>query len=880
MRKCMTGAVILVMLAVLLSFSAAADKVETNAITQVRITKDLSGIEVKAVFTEEFVNSTSKAEDNKIYLFELLPYQSTLRINDLVPIAEASPSSSVTLNVDFAQGTQSRLFAKYVLAVKSGESYSIVTNAFFIENPEVLASSTFAYPATTSMKGLAAQLNSDLQELGVGHTVITLPINEYMLVENEEGAHSYIFDNRTYYIDKEKLALLDHRIKVLSDAGINVYLDLVLTPPDENTPSRLRNLYFDTYSPSASFMAVNTTNQESILFLESFVTFITERYTRADAQYGFAGSFILGYEVNNNRRFNSMGNASMDSYLNSYVTAFRVVATAAKSVYSNARIYVPIANNWTAEVSDLTAEADPTLEYPGASFLKSFNEKLSHSGNFAWGIAVNPYPSDHAITRFWEDEGALRSQNSPYLTMANLNVISEFLADESLLYSGSKRSIVISDFAVSSGRNTPEEQSLQAAAYAAAYAAACSNPDVEAFIYHRQVDHAGENGLNYGLWTRVEGTTVTPSAKKTLYNVLKYIDTDTFADYETDILKTLGVKEWNELITGIDAPKSTRKIIETLNVHRNEIPTQYNEREIVQFGEGSLFGFYPSDNAAFVDLRPDPDDPESADDSRMYAKMYNVTPSEYMGVENIFEEPLMLEGGAYMTLRTKIVLPEGMTSASVMLRLCTKDMSVLYEGVATVTSGKWETLVFKLDELAAALGKDQGIDLMKLWVRPTDSIIADGEIGLWLDSVSVFDKTSIPFWQIALWTLVILIGLLLAAGVILIVYNQIKLKKIKRERARREAARARARLDAQNRARTQAGQGAPHSRAPSPTAEAKQAEQQIRRPQRQLPPQTTQPRTADPAQRRAPDGSSEQRNRPHAARRAPMTHNDNDKKDL
>ena len=207
-------------------------------------------------------------------------------------------------------------------------------------------------------------------------------------------------------------------------------------------------------------------------------------------------------------------------------------------------------------------------------------------------------------------------------------------------------------------------------------------------------------------------------------------------------------------------------------------------------------------------------------------------------------------------------------------------MSVLYEGVATVTSGKWETLVFKLDELAAALGKDQGIDLMKLWVRPTDSIIADGEIGLWLDSVSVFDKTSIPFWQIALWTLVILIGLLLAAGVILIVYNQIKLKKIKRERARREAARARARLDAQNRARTQAGQGAPHSRAPSPTAEAKQAEQQIRRPQRQLPPQTTQPRTADPAQRRAPDGSSEQRNRPHAARRAPMTHNDNDKKDL
>ncbi len=880
MRKWMTGAVMMAVLTVLLAFTAAG-KVDTNAITGINITKDLSKIEIKAAFTDEFISSAKTAEDGKVYLFELLPYQSTLRISDLVPIAETTPAESVTLTVDFAQGTQSRLFAKYVLATKSGDGYSIVTNAHFIENPEVLASATFDYPKTTSKKGLAAQLNSDLQELGVGHTVITLPINEYLLAENEEGAHSYIFDNRTYYIDREKLALLDHRVKVLSDAGVNIYLQLVLTPPDENTPSRLRNLYFDSYSPSASFMAINTTNQESILFLESFITFITERYTRPDRQYGFAGSIILGYEVNNNRRFNSMGATSMDAYLNSYVTAFRVAATAARSVYAGAWVYVPLANNWTAEVSDLAAEVDSTLEYPGAAFLKSFNEKLIRSGNLAWGVAIDPYPSDHANTRFFEDEGALRSQNSPYLTMANLNVLSEFLADDALLCNGAKRSVVISDFALSSGSNTPEEQQLQAAAYAAAYAAACANSDVEAFIYHRQVDHAGENGLNYGIWTRVEGTTVTPQAKKTLYNIFKYIDTDTFGEYETELLKVLGVNEWSALITGIKAPEATRRVIETLDVHKSEIPTQYHERTIVRFSEGSLFGFYPSDNAAFVDLRPDPNDPVDADSSRMYAKMYNVTPSEYMGVENLFEEPLMLEGGAYMTLRTKITLPEGLTSASVMLRLYTSDMSVLYEGLATVNSDQWETLVFKLDELSAALGKERGIDVMKLWVRPTDTIPADGEIGMWLDSVSVYDKTSIPFWQIALWTLVILIGLLIVAGVILILYNQMKLKKIKRERARREAARERARLDAQNRARAQAGQNAPPRSVQSPSAQARQAEQQLRRPpqpgQRPIPPQ--QPPQVDPTRQRAPEAGSEQRPRPHAARRAPMTHNDNDKKD-
>lgn len=867
MRKWITGATFLILLTVLLvlpSFSAA-DAVTSNAITRVRITKDLTKIEIKAVFNDEVIDSTAKTEDGKVYLFELLPYQSTLRINDLMPIAETVPSQSVTLTVDFAQSTRSRLFAKYVFAAKSGDGYSILTNAYFIENPEAVASSTFDYPTTTSKKGLTAQLNSDLQELGVGHTVITLPINEYLLAENEEGALSYIFDNRTYYIDGEMLALLDHRIKVLSDAGIHIYLDLVLTPPDETTPSGLRSLYFDTYSPSASFMAINTANRESILFIESFVTFITERYTRADRQYGFAGSFILGYEVNNNRRFNSMGSATPDAYLNSYVTAFRVVATAAKSVYANARIYIPLANNWTSEVSDPTAEADPLLEYPAASFLKSFNEKLAYSGNFAWGVAINPYPSDHANTRFFEDEGALRSQNSPYLTMANLNVISEFLSDSSMLYNGTKRSVVISDFALGSGTNTPEEQQLQAAAYAAAYAVACSNADVEAFIYHRQVDHAGENGLNYGLWTRVEGTTVTPQNKKTLYNVFKYIDTETFADYEADLLSTLGAADWSDLIPGLTAPSATRKIIETLNVHKNEIPAQYTERELVSFTGGSLYGFYPSDNAAYIDLRPDSDDPENAEESRMYAKMYNVTPGEYMGVEKVFDEPLTFEDGAYITLRTKVVLPEGMTSANVMLRLFCDDMSLLYEGVATVGTGEWTTLVFKLDELSSALGGNRGVDVMKLWIRPTDAIAADGEIGLWLDSVSIFDKTAMPFWKIALWTLVILIVLLLTAGVLLIVYNRIKIRKIKRERARREAARARARLDAQNRAGNRTGQP-PYSRTQT-------SAEQIRRPserQTAMLPQKTQIQ-------RQNNGASAQKAHPHAARRAPMTHN-NDKK--
>ena len=56
----------------------------------------------------------------------------------------------------------------------------------------------YPYPEFASKKGLAFRYLSDASALGVSHTVLTVPINEYFVSESEDAA---FFDHcgRTYY---------------------------------------------------------------------------------------------------------------------------------------------------------------------------------------------------------------------------------------------------------------------------------------------------------------------------------------------------------------------------------------------------------------------------------------------------------------------------------------------------------------------------------------------------------------------------------------------------------------------------------------------------------------------------------------------------------
>ena len=61
------------------------------------------------------------------------------------------------------------------------------------------------------------------------------------------------------------------------------------------------------------------------------MAFLAGRYTLPNGENGFAGSYIIGYEINSNRYYNNMGEQEIESYTDSYVTLLRAADVAVRS---------------------------------------------------------------------------------------------------------------------------------------------------------------------------------------------------------------------------------------------------------------------------------------------------------------------------------------------------------------------------------------------------------------------------------------------------------------------------------------------------------------------------------------------------------------------
>ncbi len=316
---CAIVALIIMTLMSSLTVSAASEK--KSEITSITLNKKCTDISINITLEKEYAK---EHKNEKLYIFELSPWQSTSQLDLIEPVASAKASESMKVTLPYINGNANRLYSKFLVAEKAADgSYSIVTSAKYIENLELLSENSEEYPTTESKKGLQAQMIPDLQLLGVRHALVTVAINEYIVGENTDSAASFVYNGQTYYINRAKLDTLDYRVKALTDSGMNVYMNFVLSKPDSNASAVVKSFYSDTASDSAHFYALNTTNETAMKNFQAFMDYMASRYTRPDHAYGFVPNFILGFEINSGRSYNS-GATSMQSSVYSYHTAFRV----------------------------------------------------------------------------------------------------------------------------------------------------------------------------------------------------------------------------------------------------------------------------------------------------------------------------------------------------------------------------------------------------------------------------------------------------------------------------------------------------------------------------------------------------------------------------
>ena len=690
------------------------------------ISKNGSYIEIKCTLSD---SDLQRLEGRKLSLYSIPIYEEKT-VSGITPLNSGiSPSKELTLQAAYGGD----LTCGYVLAAENEDgTVNVVTNYAYITNPDAFAKEDASFFIPQSKKGLNFTMFADAQLLGVANTVITVPLNEF--ITDDSDALQYRTGSKYCYIDRNKLDTLDRKVKLYSEAGIRVFLQFVLTARADGQPEYL---YFPGADPKAEYFALNMADRKTSDVLFAFTSFIVNRYT-GSADNGSCASIILGCEVNSNRRKNSAGPMPLYDYTEKYAAALRTVDAAARSVCAGARVYVSLDNSFNKTA--LGEGADPSLDYSVTEFLTRLAACVSEEGDFPWRAEVHPRNIDDDPL-FMNKPGSEYTYEADYLTMDNINVITSLLSRTAFLYGGQRRTVVINDVSFGGGANTEAGQKAQAAAYCLAYYKAEANEQIEAFIYGDQCDTVYKPN-NCGLYTRKNGTDADPGEKKQIYNVFRYIDTDSSRIVADPYLQVLSASSWGEIVSGYNGSSQMKTRITSGVGSSNGAGMENIKATRITDFSSDTGGFYPSENARMIVSDKDAKGKELyGDDNSVFAELTQADPHEYRGISAVFKNGLNVSGNEYALADVQITPPENVKTTDLMIRFtgtAEDGTRTVYEGTAQITSDAYHRIYFDISEFSSNV---KTVERISVWVKPHNEK-ENGEYALTLHGVSVFHKTA------------------------------------------------------------------------------------------------------------------------------------------
>ncbi|WP_437188047.1 DUF5722 domain-containing protein [Planctomicrobium sp. SH668] len=406
-----------------------------------------------------------------------------------------------------------------------------------------------AFPHAKSKKGLQVQIVDDAIELGVQHAAIN--INLSLLIDPAEtaGGPFWELDGKKFHFRPHYLRGLESQIRPLSDRGILVYLIVLVYASGDPAVDRI--LLHPNYSQSAPnrLSGFNTLTDEGREWLQATFSFMGHRWRSTEAGDGRVVGYIIGNEVNSHREWSNVGEIPADEFIEQYLKAVRLAFNSVRSQDPAARIYLSLDHFWGRGLDDR-----PMQTMGGKYLVDRFAQRARETGDFEWHLAYHPYPEDLFNPAFWNDQSPTSNDDSPRITFKNLEVLTAYFERDELLFNGRTRSIILSEQGFNS-RESVESLQEQAAAYCLAWKKVERLPTIEAFIYHRHVDHAHEGGLNLGLWTRRPNSVFAPSEKKPIYQVFQKADTPEWEDAFRFALPIIGADGWDDALTlGVEQP--------------------------------------------------------------------------------------------------------------------------------------------------------------------------------------------------------------------------------------------------------------------------------------------------------------------------------------
>ncbi len=475
------------------------------------------------------VNAGSAAipssDDGVFYLIAMQPYDT---VQTGVKAATAPAASSAAFSFALGKNTAgSNLYKKFAVATLQGGVLTQVSNARYITNPEACASHTCARNQA-GKKGLLVdpvKLNSnELTDLGIRQCTYNLPVGSLCT----GGGISYQYNGKTYNFNKTIVAQYDYLVPILNKKGIQISMILL-----NNLTGDLTLIHPLSRNAIANYYAYNTAEQAGVEKLEAAASFLAQRYSNNG--HGKIDNWIIGNEVNARSEWNYMSPVDVNTFANEYAKAIRIFYNGIKSENGNANVYISIDQQWARS-------ANASLYYSDVSFLNAFNSIVSSEGNIDWHVAVHPYDVPLYDPAVWAPSSYVKhSQGTAYITMQNIDVLTDFLCQKAFLApNGQVRSVLCSEV----GYTSLNGENIQAAAVSYAYLQALSNSHIDGIMLSRETDDAGEIGQGLA-----NGLTTTAGTHKMAYDFYKNIDGANSASYKSQAAAVMGVQSVDSLLT-------------------------------------------------------------------------------------------------------------------------------------------------------------------------------------------------------------------------------------------------------------------------------------------------------------------------------------------
>lgn len=330
---------------------------------------------------------------------------------------------------------------------------------------------------------------SDLDDLNISSATVNISLNGFMRTSNGAECLAFDFSGRTWYADTHYLEHLDRTLLEAAKRHIVVSAIILLN----SSPSGWGKLAAHPDADPAGIYAMpNVSSEEGLQAYAAALNFLAHRYSDPTGNHGRIHHWIMHNEINAAWDWTNAGEKTALQYMELYYKSMRTADLIAHQYDPHAKVFISLAQFW--------ASAPGKHYYAGKELLEDLLQFSHAEGDFNWGIAFHPYPSDLFNPRTWEDKDTTDGFDSPKITPRNLEVLDHWVQQRQTFYLGKHpRSIQLTEQGFNSRDYSAKSLADQAAAMAYTWKKVEALKSIEAFDYHNWVDNRHEGGLHIGL---------------------------------------------------------------------------------------------------------------------------------------------------------------------------------------------------------------------------------------------------------------------------------------------------------------------------------------------------------------------------------------------